>query len=395
MSVSTIRQANAREHGTSARCGVRRGMRAWLLPVVSVALLAAACGGENVAAQIATPAQEAELGPDVPEGEGGEAEAGAESSVPEGEAASTTTPAPTTVAESAGGQEEAEVSPPTTTVVIKTETEVEAGVEEGEVVPPTATTSAVVVPTATSVVGRDIGASKGWAKPPISENEKQKLIREGGASKWGSEPDWKVQSDFNKSLEWDEYTDSETGIVSVEVSALGGKYFCEIENTQANWNKIYLDKDADIAGCELTVALFAARVNGELYHCYFEPKQENYDKVYVDKDPIGAGCSIVDEWRPRCESGSAEEKVALQLPIRERECDTDLHLVMRPYCRHETEVNVSNWREQPDPHQGAVSSQPELYIIDPYLYFYNTGYERFKDECIRLLAHFGEVYEGP
>ena len=58
---------------------VRRGVRAWLLPVVLIALLAAACGGEGTAALVATPAQEAEQGPDVPEGDG------------EDEAASTTT----------------------------------------------------------------------------------------------------------------------------------------------------------------------------------------------------------------------------------------------------------------------------------------------------------------
>ena len=382
MSVSTIQQANARE-----RC-VRRGVRAWLLPVVLIALLAAACGGEGTAALVATPAQEAELGPDVPEPES-DGEAGAESSVPQGEAASTTTPAPTTIAEGAGGQEEAEV-PSTTTVVIKTETE--AGVEEGEVVPPTTTT--VVVPTATSVVGRDIGASKGWSKPPISENEKQELIREGGAGLWSNEPDWKIEAGSNKSLEWDEYTDSETGMLSVEVSALGGKYFCEIENTQENWNKIYLDKDADIAGCELTVALFAARINGELYHCYIEPTQENYDKVWVDKDPVSAGCKIVYQ-RDWCEAGSAEEKEAVQVPYEERKCNTPFSVRLLPYCRHETEVNAHNWHEHPDPKEGEKVEQPGLYILEPYLYFYNTAYERFEDHCTRLLAHFGEVYEGP
>ena len=344
-------------------------MRAWLLPVVLIALLAAACGGESTAALVATPAQEAELGPDVPEGDG--------------EAASTTTPAPTTIAE---------VSPSTTTVVIKTETE--TSVEEGEVVPPT--TSAVVVPTATSVVGRDIGASKGWAKPPISENEKQKLIRKGGASKWGNEPDWKIEAGSNKSLEWDEHTDIETGIVSVEIYGIGGKYFCEIENTQANWNKIYLDKDADgVEGCVLVLRIFSTTVNGKYYRCQMENTQGNHDKLYVDKDPIGVGCSETPRYRPWCVEGSAEEKEALQLPNLERKCKTTLSLRLSPYCRHETEINVSNWHEQPDPNEGYDIEQPGLYILEPYLYFYNTGYDRFRNNCTRLLAHFGEVYEGP
>ena len=76
MSVSTISETRVDVRGVR----VRRGVRVWLLPVVlALALLAAACGGEGSAALVATPAQEAEQGPDVPEGDG------------EDEAASTTT----------------------------------------------------------------------------------------------------------------------------------------------------------------------------------------------------------------------------------------------------------------------------------------------------------------
>ena len=359
MSVSTIQQSNARE-----RC-VRRGVRAWLLAVVLIALLAAACGGEGTAALVVTPAQEAELGPDAPEPES-DGEAGAESSVPQGEAASTTTPASTTIAGGDGGPGEAEAAPPPTTVVVST---------------------------ATSVVGRDIGASKGWSKPPISESEKQELIRKGGASRWGNEPAWKVDASWNKSLEWDENTDSETGMVSVEVSVSAGVYLCEIKNTQANWNKVYLDVDPAGAGCELIVDHVNTKIDGKSYSCHIKPTQANYDKLYIDRDPTG--CTRVQEYRPWCVEGSAEEEEAFKLPYEERKCDTPLDLIMLPYCRHETEVNVSNWREQPDPNEGYDIEQPGLYILEPYLYFYNTGYERFEDECTRLLAYYGEVYEGP
>ena len=37
-----------------------RGVQFWLLPVVLIALLAAACSSESISAQVATPAQEAE-----------------------------------------------------------------------------------------------------------------------------------------------------------------------------------------------------------------------------------------------------------------------------------------------------------------------------------------------
>ena len=77
MPVSTILRAMRRARGLR----VRRGVRVWLLPVVLIALLAAACGGEGTAALVATPVQEAEAGSGVPgpEGDG------------EDEAASTTT----------------------------------------------------------------------------------------------------------------------------------------------------------------------------------------------------------------------------------------------------------------------------------------------------------------
>ena len=81
---------------------VRRGVRAWLLPVVLIALLAAACGGEGTAALVATPAQEAEQGPDVPEGDG------------EDEAASVTT---TTVAGAGSGVPGGDDAVSATTVV--------------------------------------------------------------------------------------------------------------------------------------------------------------------------------------------------------------------------------------------------------------------------------------
>ena len=242
----------------------------WLLPVVLIALLAAACSSESTSALVATPAQEAEQGPDVPKLE----------SNSDGEAAaSTTTTAPTTTI--------VVVTTTTTTVPSETEQAVTTTAPYVELVDTGAFEHGpqAHVDFVSSYNGRETEAHQHSSADGVIEHLHSYVI--GPESHWHE--NGKIVYKSNASV----FTDDD--LTNPDGTGLKGQFRCYPGGCQ--WLTIDFERKPYLGG---TTSEIGTREGKILYTCPVSPvfeTEEEYDAFGYEQiqDPEGHGCVPVAE----------------------------------------------------------------------------------------------------